>query len=88
MMAGEFLMVYENIDPLKIKELAKKEDDVIKIILAKWILDLFGGFRNISKKQYKREMVKILKEKGVSDDDIAKLTKLSKVTIWRINNEK
>lgn len=33
-------------------------------------------------------MVKILKEKGVSDDDIAKLTKLSKVTIWRINNEK
>ncbi|CAM4031880.1 hypothetical protein [Campylobacter armoricus] len=87
-MAGEFLMVYEWVNPNMVKELAKKDDEVIKIVLAKWILELFSGFKNISKKQFRREMVELLKEKGVSDEDIVKLTKLSKTTIWRIDNEK
>lgn len=85
-MSGEFSLIYEAIDVKKLKSLLNYSDEAIKFVLASEFLKLFAGL-NISKKQFKREFVKFLLEKGVNEKDILKITNLSKTTIWRIKNE-
>ncbi|WP_348518103.1 hypothetical protein [Campylobacter sp. CCS1377] len=82
-MAGEFLMIYENINANKIRKISTMSDEAIKASLANEFLDLVAGF-NISRKQYKREFAEFLEEKGAKDDEILKLTKLSKKTLERM----
>ncbi len=85
-MAGEFLILYENIDVNKIRKLSTMSDEAIKAGLANEFLELVAGF-NISKKQNKREFAKFLIDKGLKEKDILKITNLSKTTLWRIANE-
>ncbi|XGQ69721.1 hypothetical protein AB9T38_05905 [Campylobacter hepaticus] len=86
-MAGEFFMIYNFIDPNRIKQISKLSDEVIKSVLANDFLNFTKGFKNISKNQFKREFARFLLEKKVKDKDILKITKLSRTTLWRLKNE-
>lgn len=80
--------IYDKIDVSLVRELAKLDDEALKLGIYVIICELTQGFKRVPAKRHKIKLAMCLIEKNVDFRRIKELTGISKTTYYKLKKEK
>lgn len=85
-LAQSFMYIFQRINPVLVRELAKLSDDDIKLFLTAYTCELMRGIKTAPLKQPKTAIAKALIAKGANKERVISLSGISARTYYRLKS--